>query len=168
MDLEEKYREFNSPEKRLAYFRHFVVHVREGMLFRGGFDPSIAVELEQSFEIGNFIACILLSQLLIEHSLAHMFLFTDSESVTRKGFSELINKALEVRAIPESMAKELHELRLMRNPYVHPRYGNNNGTLVRRAIEKGITYDILPVADGIEAIQIVGRFVNNSTNLTLW
>jgi hypothetical protein len=160
----EKYSDFDSPEKREAFFRSHVIDMHQGdMLFSGGLDPFILNEIEDSFKRGNFVACILLCQLVIEHCLANTFVLTDHESICTKGFAKLISKASELNIIDESMESQLTELRLMRNPYVHPRFGDGNGTVIRRVIDKDFHYNELPVADGIEAISILGNYLNKSS-----
>lgn len=161
MEWIKKYKEFNSPRKRVNFFRKHVVHVKGEMLFSGGLEPNVLLEIESSFKLGNFVACVLLSQLTVEHCLAHCFLMTEHESVCIKGFAKLIDTAVDTKLIDEMLAIRLHELRLMRNPYVHPRFGAGKGTQISRVIEKGFDCNELPVADGIEAIKILGEFINS-------
>lgn len=159
----EKYSDFDSPQKREEFFRSNVINMWEtDMLFFGGFDPSILYEIEDSFKQGNFVACILLCQLAIEHCLANLFLLTEYESICTRGFAQLISKASELEFIDKDMESHLTELRLMRNPHVHPKFGDGKGTLIRRVIDKGLNYNKLSVADGIEAIKILGVFLNKS------
>ncbi|WP_120513037.1 hypothetical protein [Photobacterium salinisoli] len=163
LDWLDKYQDYDSPDKREAFFRGHVVDLHnDGMLFSGGLDPFILQEIEGSFVQGNFVACILLSQLVVEHCLANCFVLTEYEYVCTKGFAQLIIKARETELIDESMQSKLTELRLMRNPYVHPRFGDGKGTIIRRVIDNGFNYNELPVHDGIEAIKILGDFINNS------
>ncbi len=161
MEWIKKYRDFDSPRKRAKYFRTHVVDLhRDNLLFSGGLDPFVLYEIESSFKQGNFIACILLSQLVVEHCLANRFLFTEYESYCTKGFALLISKAYELEFIDEEMKSKLTELRLMRNPFVHPRFGDEQGTIIRRVIDKELNYNELPVHDGIEAIKILAAFIN--------
>ncbi|WP_151194733.1 hypothetical protein [Methylophaga frappieri] len=161
MEWLEKYGDFDSPDKREEFFRSHVIDIHQGdMLFSGGLDPFILYEIEDSFKRGNFIACILLCQLAIEHCLANEFLLTEHESICTRGFAQLISKARELDIIDKAMESQLTELRLMRNPHVHPRFGDGKGTYIRRVIDKGLNYNELPVADGIEAIKILGCYLN--------
>lgn len=157
----EKYRDFNSPRKRTKFFRSHVVNLQRGnLLFSGGLDPAILAEIEDSFKRGNFIACVLLCQLVIEHSLAHSFVLTEHEAIATKGFAKLIAAALEHSVIDSDLADQLTSLRKMRNPYVHPKFGDGSGTYIRRVLDTKMDYNELPVADGIEAIRILGNFIN--------
>lgn len=164
MEWLKKYKNFDSPSKRVTFFRSHVIDMHQGdMMFSGGLDPYILHEIENSFEQANFVACILLCQLAVEHCLANTFLLTEHESVCTKGFAQLISKASELDTIDRNMESQLTELRLMRNPYVHPRFGNGKGTIVRRVIDKKLDYNELPVADGIRAIDIFGNYLNKES-----
>ncbi|EPW6854282.1 hypothetical protein ACWOVA_004536 [Vibrio parahaemolyticus] len=164
MDWVEKYEDYDSPEKREAFFRHHVVDLHhDNMMFSGGLDPFVLHEIESSFVQGNFIACILLCQLVAEHCLANSFVLTEHESVCTKGFAKLIDKAREVDLIDGAMGAKLTALRLMRNPHVHPRFGAGKGTIIHRVIEQGLNYNELPVHDGIEAIKILGDYINHNS-----
>ena len=161
MEWLEKYVEFNSPKKRIKFFKSHVVNMHQGdLLFCGGFDPAILAEIEDSFKRGNFVACVLLCQLVIEHALASIFLLTEHESITTKGFAKLIAKAEEVGAIDCDMESQLTELRKMRNPYVHPKFGDGQGTYIRRVLDKKMDYNEMPISDGIEAVRTLGDFIN--------
>ena len=164
LDWVDKYQDYDSPEKREEFFRSHVVDLHhDSMLFSGGLDPFVLHEIESSFVQGNFIACILLCQLVAEHSLAHCFVLSEHESVCTKGFAKLIAKAREVNLIDETMESKLTALRLMRNPHVHPRFGDGKGTIIHRVIEQGFHYNELPVHDGIEAIKILGDYINHNS-----
>ncbi|GGW87297.1 hypothetical protein GCM10007391_21480 [Alteromonas halophila] len=161
MNWVEKYRDFDSPRKRVSYFRSHVVNLhRESWAFSGGIDPAILAEIEESFKHGNFVACVLLCQLVVEHSLAHSFVLTEQEAIATKGFAKLIAAAAEHSVIDSDLADQLTSLRKMRNPYVHPKFGEGSGTYIRRVLDTKMDYNELPVADGIEAIRILGNFIN--------
>jgi hypothetical protein len=159
-----KYKDFDSPRKRVKFFRRHVIDMHQSdMLFSGGLDPFILHEIESSFKQGNFVACILLCELAAEHCLANAFLLTEHESICTKGFAKLISKASELSVIDNDMESQLTELRLMRNPYVHPRFGDGNGTIIRRVLDQKLDYNELPVADGIRAINIFGNYLNKNS-----
>lgn len=161
MEWLEKYAEFNSPSKRVNFFKSHVVNMHQcDLLFCGGIEPAILAEIEDSFKRGNFVACVLLCQLVMEHALASTFMLTEHESIITKGFAKLIAKAAEVGAINDDMELKLTELRKMRNPYVHPRFGDGQGTYIRRVLDKEMDYNELPIADGIQAVKILGDFIN--------
>lgn len=161
MEWLEKYAEFNTPRKRVKFFRSHVVNMHVGdLLFYGGIDPAILAEIEDSFKRGNFVACVLLCQLVIEHALASIFLLTEYESITTKGFAKLIAKAAELGVIDNDIESQLTELRRMRNPYVHPKFGDGQGTYIRRVLDKKMDYDEVPIADGIESVRTLGNFIN--------
>lgn len=164
MEWLKKYKDFDSPKKRVKFFRNHVIDMHQSdMLFSGGLDPFILYEIESSFKQGNFVACILLCQLAVEHCLANAFLLTEHESICTKGFAKLISKASELSVIDKDMESQLTELRLMRNPYVHPRFGDGKGTIIRRVIDNKLDYNELPVADGISAINIFGNYLNKNS-----
>ena len=165
MEWLEKYAEFSSPKKRVSFFKSHVINMHQGdLLICGGIEPAILAEIEDCFKRGNFVACVLLCQLVIEHALASIFMLTEHESIVTKGFAKLIAKASEVGVINRNTELKLTELRKMRNPYVHPKFGDGQGTYIRRVLDQGMDYNELPIADGIEAVKILGNFINRKVD----
>jgi hypothetical protein len=135
------------------------------MLLVGGFPSMFAIEeLQFSYINALYMATILLSQSFIEHSLGGSFLMSGDDDIVEKGFSKLIDKALETNQIDQKLAGRLHELRKMRNPYTHPKPGITKRSYMGRMKEKDI-YDpeILAEQDARFAIQIVIDFLRHGS-----
>lgn len=82
------------------------------------------LEIRHCFIEGCYISCILLVQpLYLEQALGHSYILDGEEKLAEQGFAKLIDKALEDKLIDSTLADQLHKLRQMRNPYVHPKAG---------------------------------------------
>lgn len=133
-----------------------------GMLLLGGIPAAFALdELKRSYMEGNFLSCVLLAQIFIEHSLGGMFILSGNDELAQRGFAALINEARNVGTIDENLANRLHELRTMRNPYVHPRAGLSERTYMRRIVDRHLDPDALAEADAQDSIQIVIDYLRN-------
>lgn len=90
------------------------------MLLFGGIPSMFALdELKRSYIYGNFMATVLLSQSFVEHSLgAHYYMAGDAKTANL-GFKALIDVSFKDGILDESLANLLHELRQIRNPYIH-------------------------------------------------
>jgi len=131
------------------------------MLLVGGIPAMFAIhELKTSYINGCYMATILLAQSFIEHSLGGSFLMSGDDAIVKKGFATLIKEGLSVGQIDEKLAKKLHDLRKMRNPYTHPNPGVTPRSYMGRMKEKE-TYkpEILAKQDANLAIQIVVDFL---------
>lgn len=140
------------------------------MLLVGGISGALALqEMRLCFIDGHFLACVLLAQTFVENSLGGSYILSGDETVAEKGFAKLIDKALDDKHIDSPLAEKLHELRLMRNPYVHPKAGSGKGTLMRRILGKsrsGKEYESLTdfaKEDAQRAIRIVVDFLRDSS-----
>ena len=86
-------------------------------------------EAETCFKAGAHVATILMSQLAFEEllraycrsALGHGGKLSDGTPVFTSGFSDLIREAENGGLLSPNEAAELHELRSLRNPYVHTR-----------------------------------------------
>lgn len=135
------------------------------MLLVGGIPAMFAIhELKLSYIDGCYMATVLLTQSFIEHSLGSFFLMSGDDKTVKKGFANLINEALSIAQIDNELAKKLHELRKMRNPYTHPNPGITSRSYMGRMKEKA-TYDpeTLAEQDAKLAIQIVVDFLRHGS-----
>lgn len=140
------------------------------MLLIGGVPAMFALnELKLSFIKGNFLACVLLAQTFIEQSLGGSFIIAGQDRIAESGFYQLIENARYDDFISEDLAKSLHQLRLMRNPYVHPQAGIGPRTYMQRLLnefttsDNGITPEDLAQKDAETAIKIVVDFLRESS-----
>jgi hypothetical protein len=133
-----------------------------GMLLVGGIPAAFALdELKRTYVDGNFLSCVLLAQTFIEHSLGGMFIFSGNDGLAERGFAALINETRNIGVIDEKLANRLHELRTMRNPYVHPRAGLSERTYMRRIVDRQLDPDALAEADAQDSIRIVVDYLRN-------
>jgi len=76
-------------------------------------------ELKRSYIYGNFMATVLLAQSFVEHSLAASYYMAGKDKMAKQGFAGLIDSALKDGQLTGHLAETLHQLRKMRNPYIH-------------------------------------------------
>lgn len=94
------------------------------MLLVGGIPAMFAInELKSSFVAGNFLATVLVAQSFAEHSLGAAFSMAGDDKLAQAGFAKLIDASVARGWLAPEIAKQLHELRGIRNPYVHPLKG---------------------------------------------
>ncbi len=136
------------------------------MLLVGGIQAHLALEeMRLCYMDGYYLACVLLAQVFIENSLGGSYILSGNEETVEKGFAKLIDKALADNYIDPALAARLHELRRMRNPYVHPKAGLGSSTLIGRMLEKsrlGKRYESpedFAKEDAEQAIQTVVDFL---------
>lgn len=80
-------------------------------------------ELKGSFVTGNFLATVLVAQSFVEHSLGAAFGLAGDDKLAQSGFANLIDASKMRGWITTEIADQLHALRAIRNPYVHPTRG---------------------------------------------
>src|SRR3990170_2482933 len=107
------------------------------MILVGGVQAFLAIEeLRLCYMEGYYLAVVLLAQVFIENTLGGQYILSGDGYIAEAGFSKLINKALDDNMIDSELADKFHELRRMRNPYVHPKGGAGSGTLMGRIKDK--------------------------------
>lgn len=136
------------------------------MLLVGGIPAMLALyELRLCFIEGHYLACVLLAQTFIEHSLGGAYIMAGDERIAEQGFAKLIDRASADNLIEPELATQLHELRLMRNPYIHPKAGLGTRTYMGRLLEyqRNSSRDMMPEdmtrQDAEYAIQIIVDFM---------
>jgi len=141
------------------------------MLLGGGVQAALALyEIKLCYIEGYYLAVVLLAQIFIECSLGGSYIIGGDEGMARKGFWKLIDRALADNLITGELAAEFQELREMRNPYVHPRAGAGEGTIMGRIVKKfgnGKVYESITdfaKDDAERAIQIVVDFLRYNTD----
>jgi hypothetical protein len=107
------------------------------VLFMGGPTAWWALEeMRHCYIEGCYLACILLGQIFIEQSLANLYIIYGEEKLAEQGFKKLIDKALSDSQISSEIATQLHELRQIRNSYVHLSAGAGARTFMGRLVAK--------------------------------
>jgi hypothetical protein len=126
------------------------------MLLVGGFPAMFAIhEMQVSFVAGNYLSTILTAQTFVEHTLGGWFRLAGDDTTPEQGFAKLINASLQDRSIDATIAERLHELRQMRNPYIHPQAFVSKRGYMKRLSEHGYEPHAMARADAEAAIQIV-------------
>lgn len=119
-------------------------------------------EATRSFIGGNFIAAIMLAQSFIEHSLAEVLRRRGRAASRTRSFKALIDDAEQLKEIPPSLATGLHNLRMLRNPYVHPEVESWPPAFVERTWEQtnGDPYH-LNFDDACLALETAGEYIKH-------
>lgn len=130
------------------------------LLLAGGVPAFYALqEMEQCFVMKCYLATVILAQSYVEHILSGIYIEIGKSNVAKKGFSRLIDAALEDNLIKASLAKKLHALRKTRNPYMHTKAGLQ-GSYWGRIVDQNLFPDELAEKDAESAIKIVSEFHN--------
>jgi HEPN domain-containing protein len=148
---------------RLARLRFLVEEFGEprDLLFHGGPTSWYAYEEARlSFLNGQFIGCVLLSQVAVEHILSGLFWMAQREDVCKKGFKNLIDEALKERFISIEEYQSLDLLRMKRNPYTHFKGPEDNASQLRRMLNEDKDYDSITEEDAKNAIKTVFRLLD--------
>jgi hypothetical protein len=129
-----------------------------GMMLIGGIGAAIAIgELRSSFLNGNCMATILCCQTFIEHSLAGGYALSGQDALVEIGFKDLIDRSLADGNLSVELAASLHELREMRNPYIHPRIRPNRESLLDRMVATARELQSKPDRCSRDPIQIMAE-----------
>jgi hypothetical protein len=122
--------------ERLAFLlEHFGTEER-GMLFYGGIISAHAFdEMRLCYLNGLFISCVVVAQIVIEHTLARMLSLAGRDDLERVSFQKLVEEAAKERLISQDEFDALDELRRLRNPYTHSKPFMHDSCFVRRSAE---------------------------------
>lgn len=114
-----------SLENRIARYTYVASRFPIGDgLFMGGVPQLFAFEeMQRSYVSGNYMAVVLCAQVFAEHSLAIPYVMTGDSRTTKGGFAKLIDQSVADGELSKQEAEQLHILRRMRNPYIHPAMG---------------------------------------------
>ncbi len=116
-------------------------------------------DAKNCFIFGQFGACIMVCQSLLEHHLKGMYRMAGKRNVIRFGFKRLIEHILADRMLPDFLAQKLDELRGKRNPLVHTEH-DMLGSYMRRALALNTTPEELLEQDAKEAILLTFEILN--------
>lgn len=119
-------------------------------VFYGGHVSAMAFEeARQAYLHGLFLACTIMCQVCLEHMLASLFRMTGRNDLERASFETLLLKARANRILSEEEFSLFDRLRMIRNPYVHPRGPTVPSSITRRAMMTDTPVEDL-VADDAE------------------
>lgn len=101
----------------------------------GGFIPLYAFEEARlCFLNGQFIGCILLSQIVLEYILTGLFKMAGRDDLEKASFKLLIQEALSERIISQDEYNAFDSLRTRRNPYTHYRNATDKKGISMRIV----------------------------------
>ena len=135
------------------------------MILIGGIPAMFAInELTQCFINGCYLATILTAQVFVEHTLGGDFRLAGDDKIVSGGLKKLIDESNRTHRITPVLAARLHDLRIMRNPYTHPKRLMGPGSYMSRLIEKDAPRpEALAEQDAREAIRIVVDFLREGS-----
>jgi hypothetical protein len=104
-----------------------------------------------------FIACVVLCQIVLEHSLAGVFQLSGEEGLDGAGFFRLLRQAERVGMFTKDEVRAFDEVRKLRNEYTHGKVGGM-AWLLRRGSKHTSTFDALE-EDATQALRALGRII---------
>ena len=122
-------------------------------LFPGGLASAIAFqEARLAYLHGLFLGCVMLCQACVEHMLAGIFQLSGRDDLNRAGFQKLLHEARVEQFLSEDEFELFDRLRMLRNPYAHPRTLDDKESMLRRAIRMDTPFEDLVAQDAELAI----------------
>lgn len=119
----------------------------------------------RSFIAGNFLATVLSAQAFLEHCLATALDAQGQLKVSRLRFAEVIDKCKQHALLTERLARKIHRLRTLRNPYAHRRQKSTTEWptwFYKRVMsEAGGDYYALAEADAKLAVECVVDYIRS-------
>ena len=129
-------------------------------LFGGPILPQALQELKSCFASGEFVACVLLAQVILEKLIAAHLEAKGHAELDWAPLSKLAELALADGLLTPSDLEVLRELRHLRNPYAHTRPSNHQNCISARISERRVPSQILFKEDASRAIGIVQAFLS--------
>jgi len=156
---------FRERLERLNFLHGLTTPPEKGWSVPGGLIGFAAFwEAERCFIGGNFVSTVMLIQTFVEHSLADI-LARLKYRVRRLSFQRLIDKALNMGELTPSLAKQLHKLRQLRNPYAHPNMDVWPTPYFKRVMsDAGGNSYALHEADARYAIRVAASYIRQIAN----
>lgn len=104
---------------------------------------------------GHFIACVVLTQMVLEHLLAGLFRIIGRDDIAAADFARLLREAHAERFISTTEFEKFNLLRERRNPYTHSRKPLAPNSIERRMLEANAPYEEIMENDAREALQML-------------
>jgi hypothetical protein len=148
--------DLQSREARAARARLVVsdsVDSEAGRLFLGGETAMNAFEeARNAYVSGLFLACVLLCQVYVEHTLGSLFRMMGRDDAADAAYARMLVAARDQALLTQAEFEIFDRLRRNRNPYAHPRGPDHSRHPVRRAISAGMPTDLQLADDAREAV----------------
>jgi len=104
---------------------------------------------------GHFIACVVLTQMVLEHLLAGLFRIFGRDDIADAGFGRLLSEADRERLISSVEFEKFNLLRERRNRYTHSRKPLAPNSIERRTLKANVPYEQIMEDDAREALQML-------------
>ena len=130
---------------------------RTGFFYGGEISWWAFEDATQAYLHGLFLACTIMCQVCLEHLLAGVFREAGRDDLDRATFETLLRAARNECLISEDEFTVFDRLRMLRNPYTHPRAPTGKGSLTVRAVETDTPPQDLVVQDAEFAITALLR-----------
>ena len=104
---------------------------------------------------GHFIACVVLTQMVLEHLLAGLFRISGRDDIADAGFRRLLEEAQVERFISSVEFEKFDDLRKRRNPYSHSRKPLADDSIEMRMLKSNALYEEIMEQDAREALQML-------------
>lgn len=150
----------NSRVKRLKYLVQEFGEIGYISFYGGIISYHAFEELRLSFLNGQFIGCVLLSQIVAEHILAGLFEMQNQTDLKNAGFLKLLDEAFCQKIISQEEFDAFDSIRKTRNPYVHKKEVSHKNGIVSRMIDEKKTVESLFEENACTAIKSVFRLLN--------
>jgi hypothetical protein len=122
-------------------------------LFPGGPISAWAfLEARRAYIYGLDIACVIMTQVCLEHSLLGMFKWAGRDDLDGASFKVLLSEAKAQGFLSEGEYELFERLRRFRNPYAHPRSLDDESAIIKRAETSRTSIDVIPTDDARQAI----------------
>lgn len=127
----------------------------------GGFISYRAFEeARRCYLYGEFIAVVLLSQIVLEHTLAGLFQMEGRDDLNCAGFKKLLDEAIRLGYTSQQEYDVFNTIRKLRNPYVHYRSPMNSEHIGQRIVMNDMTPFEIFETDAQVALKVVFRLLN--------
>jgi len=144
--------------ERLARL-HFLGEQHGGprdQLITGGLIGNLAIdEACWCFINGQFIACVVLTQIVLEHLLAGLFRIAGRDDIAGAGFGRILREAYSERFISSAEFDKFNSLRAKRNPYSHSHKPLTPNSIEVRMLKANTPYEEIMEQDAREALQML-------------
>lgn len=128
--------------------------------FHGGEMAFMAFEeARRAFVHGLFVACTVLSQVCLEHTLGGLFRMAGRDDLARATFESLLREGRNERYLSDEEFVLFDRLRTIRNPYVHWRAPLSANSLHFRAMQTDRETDEVVIEDAQLAMTALLRFL---------
>ena len=160
-EIEEQLRETDAEtlQDRISRFRFLVGEFGPAvdMLMLGGLPAVVSYrEIFGAFLNGLDLSVILSAHIFLEQTLGGHLIMCGYNDIAESSFSAIVEKYVEIEALDNSVAQQIHALRKMRIAYFHSHVGLKQRSYMKRLIDKkgGCPFELL-YQDAQFAIKVV-------------